>query len=93
MVWSQNTQLCEFVQKIIEIRKEYIEEDTSYEVLWEETNEKRLTFVRDGRKGRLFVSLNVSDMDQEWNRGEKNMILSSAGDKEPLEALGYKIYI
>jgi hypothetical protein len=49
--------------------------------------------VRDGRKGRLFVSLNVSDMDQEWNRGEKNMILSSAGDKEPLEALGYKIYI
>lgn len=93
MVWSQNTQLCEFVQKIIEIRKEYIEEDTSYEVLWEETNEKRLTFVRDGRKGRLFVSLNVSDMDQEWNRGEKNMILSSVGDKEPLEALGYKIYI
>lgn len=93
MVWSQNTQLCEFVQKIIEIRKEFIEEDTSYEVLWEETNEKRLTFVRDGRKGRLFVSLNVSDMDQEWNRGEKNMILSSAGDKEPLEALGYKIYI
>lgn len=93
MVWSQNTQLCEFVQKSIEIRKEYIEEDTSYEVLWEETNEKRLTFVRDGRKGRLFVSLNVSDMDQEWNRGEKNMILSSAGDKEPLEALGYKIYI
>lgn len=93
MVWSQNTQLCGFVQKIIEIRKEFIEEDTSYEVLWEETNEKRLTFVRDGRKGRLFVSLNVSDMDQEWNRGEKNMILSSAGDKEPLEALGYKIYI
>ncbi|GLB26367.1 alpha-glycosidase [Lacrimispora xylanolytica] len=93
MVWSQNTQLCEFVHKIIEIRKEYIEEDTSYEVLWKETNEKRLTFVRDGRKGRLFVSLNVSDMDQEWNRGEKNMILSSAGDKEPLEALGYKIYI
>lgn len=93
MVWSQNTQLCGFVQKIIEIRKEYIEEDTSYEVLWEETNEKRLTFVRDGRKGRLFVSLNVSDMDQEWNRGEKNMILSSVGDKEPLEALGYKIYI
>lgn len=93
MVWSQNTQLCGFVQKIIEIRKEFIEEDTSYEVLWEETNEKRLTFVRDGRKGRLFVSLNVSDMDQEWNRGEKNMILSSVGDKEPLEALGYKIYI
>lgn len=93
MVWGQNTQLCGFVQKIINIRKEFIEEDTSYEVLWEETNEKRLTFVRDGRKGRLFVSLNVSDMDQEWNRGEKNMILSSAGDKEPLEALGYKIYI
>ncbi|WP_313339795.1 glycoside hydrolase family 13 protein [Lacrimispora sp.] len=93
MVWSQNTQLCGFVQKIIEIRKEFIEEDTSYEVLWEETNQKRLTFVRDGRKGRLFVSLNVSDMDQEWNRGEKNMILSSVGDKEPLEALGYKIYI
>ena len=93
MVWNQNPQLCEFVQKIIEIRKEYIEEDTSYEVLWEETNEKLLTFVRDGSKGRLFISLNVSEMDQEWNRGEKNMILSSAGDKEPLEALGYKIYI
>ncbi|WP_277407398.1 glycoside hydrolase family 13 protein [Lacrimispora xylanisolvens] len=64
MVWSQNPQLYEFVQKIIEIRKEYIEEDTSYEVLWEETDERVLTFVRDGRKGRLFVSLNV----QRWIR-------------------------
>lgn len=93
MVWSQNPQLYEFVQKIIEIRKEYIEEDTSYEVLWEETDERVLTFVRDGRKGRLFVSLNVSEMDQEWNRGEKNMIFASTGNKELLEAMGYKLYL
>ena len=93
MVWSQNPQLYEFVQKIIEIRKEYIEEDTSYEVLWEETDERVLTFVRDGRKGRLFVSLNVSEMDQEWNREEKNMIFASMGNKELLEAMGYKLYL
>ena len=93
MVWSQNPQLYEFVQKIIEIRKEYIEEDTSYEVLWEETDERVLTFVRDGRKGRLFVSLNVSEMDQEWNRGEKNMILASTENEELLEAVGYKLYL
>lgn len=93
MVWSQNPQLYEFVQKIIEIRKEYIEEDTSYEVLWEETDERVLTFVRDGRKGRLFVSLNVSEMDQEWNRGEKNMVLASTENEELLEAMGYKLYL
>ncbi|MFW6677557.1 glycoside hydrolase family 13 protein [Lacrimispora sp. AGF001] len=93
MVWSQNPQLYEFVQKIIEIRKEYIEEDTSYEVLWEETDERVLTFVRDGRKGRLFVSLNVSEMDHEWNREEKNMILASTGNEELLEAMGYKLYL
>ena len=93
MVWSQNPQLYEFVQKIIEIRKEYIEEDTSYEVLWEETDERVLTFVRDGRKERLFVSLNVSEMDQEWNRGEKNMILASTENEELLEAMGYKLYL
>lgn len=93
MVWSQNPQLYEFVQKIIEIRKEYIEEDTSYEVLWEETDERVLTFVRDGRKGRLFVSLNVSEMDQEWNRGGENMILASTENEELLEAMGYKLYL
>ncbi|PPK81957.1 glycosidase [Lacrimispora xylanisolvens] len=93
MVWNQNPQLYEFVQKIIEIRKEYIEKDTSYEVLWKETDERVLTFVRDGRKGRLFVSLNVSEMDQEWNRGDKNMILASTENEELLEAMGYKLYL
>ncbi|MTK08348.1 MAG: alpha-glycosidase [Hungatella sp.] len=93
MVWSQNPQLYEFVQNIIKIRKEYIEEDTSYEVLWEETDERVLTFVRNGRMGRLFVSLNVSEINQEWNREEKNMILASTGNKELLEAMGYKLYL
>jgi glycosidase len=93
MVWSQNPQLYGFVQKMIEIRKKYIEEDTSYKVLWEETDERVLTFVRDGRKGRLFVSLNVSEMDLEWNRAEKNMILASTGNEELLEAMGYKLYL
>jgi cyclomaltodextrinase len=93
MVWGQNPQLCVFVQNMIEIRKEYIEESTSYEVLWDDTDEQVLTFVREGRKGRLLVSLNIAETSREWKREEGKMILASSSNKELLETMGYKIYL
>lgn len=93
MVWGQNPQLCEFVHNMIEIRKEYIGESDSYEVLWEDTDEQILTFVREGRKGRLFVSLNIAETSQEWKRKGEKMILSSSRNEDLLETMGYKIYL
>jgi glycosidase len=77
---------------MIEIRKEYIENNTSYEVQWDNTNEQVLSFARVGSKGRLFVSLNISEISQKWNKEAGKMILASSGDKELLESMGYKIY-
>ncbi|RFZ78076.1 alpha-glycosidase [Lacrimispora amygdalina] len=92
MVWGENPQLCEFVQNMIEIRKKYIEESATYEVLWKDTTQQVFTFVREGRKGRLFVSLNIAETGQKWNREERKIILASS-DEEFLEAMGYKIYL
>ena len=92
MVWGKNPSLCKFVQNMIEIRKEYIENNTSYEVQWDNTNEQVLSFARVGSKGRLFVSLNISEISQKWNKEAGKMILASSGDKELLESMGYKIY-
>ena len=93
MIWGENPQLCEFVQNMIEIRKEYIEESASYEVLWKDTTEQVLTFAREGRKGRLIVSLNIAETSQEWKREERKIILASSGNEGLLEAMGYKIYL
>ncbi|WP_099469037.1 glycoside hydrolase family 13 protein [Konateibacter massiliensis] len=91
MVWGQNPKLCVFVQRLIEIRKEYIDENTSYEVLWEQTNQNIFAFVRKSAKGRLLILFNISQTAQEYEAWEGEEILASSKRKDLLEPLGYKV--
>lgn len=93
MVWGQQPDLCVFIQRLIEIRKEFIDESSSYEVIWESTNEQVFVFMRKGMKGKLITILNIDETKQEWKENKGELLLASSRSVDILEPMGYKIYL
>lgn len=91
MEWGKNPTLCVFVKRLIEIRKEYIDEMTSYEPLWEKINENVFAFKRTNTKGKLTILINISKDLQVYEVEEGEEVLVSSRQKEILEPFGYKI--
>ncbi|KAB1437633.1 glycoside hydrolase family 13 protein [Candidatus Galacturonibacter soehngenii] len=91
MVWGQNPQLCVFVKRLIEIRKEYTDVTSSYQVLWEEMSQDIFAFERKNENGKLRVMFNLSDKTLECQKYLDDELLVSSKSKDVLEPFGYKI--
>lgn len=91
MAWGKNPKLCVFVQRLIEIRKQYIDETCSYQVLWEEMNQDIFVFERENDKGKLHVILNLSKRTLKYQNNIEEELLVSSISKEELEPYGYKV--
>lgn len=91
MVWGQNPKLCVFVQRIIEIRKKYIDATCSYQVLWDEMNHDMFAFERKNDKGSLHVIFNLSKKTLKYQKNAETELLVSSKGKKDLEPFGYRI--
>lgn len=92
MDWNVQSSQCDFVKKIIEIRKKYIGADSAYQPKWQLICDGMFAFERKNKSGKLVVAVNAGDEKKLQITEEKESLLESGYERQILQKNGYVIW-
>lgn len=92
MDWDVQGAQCDFVKKIIKIRKKYIDADSAYCPKWQIICGGVFAFERKNKSGKLVVAVNAGDEKKLQIPEEKKSLLESGYERQILHKNGYVIW-
>lgn len=95
MNWGQeNSSLTDYVKKVISIRKEYLDDQSSLKAWkeWEKSNV--FAFVREGEKGKILVAVNKGNATERIYVSEmKDILISGHVQGKDMNPGGYTVFL
>ncbi|MCM1088377.1 MAG: glycoside hydrolase family 13 protein [Muribaculaceae bacterium] len=92
MDWDIQGAQCTFLQRLITIRKQYLDADSAYRPLWQFIKEGMFAFERENKKGKLLIVINAGQEQKLQLPGEGESLLEEGYVGETLSRNGYVIW-
>lgn len=92
MEWEKKDTLCDFVGKLLKIRKETIDEKTDYRPRWEMIEAGLFAFSRKSKKGEITVIVNAGEESKLTIPDEEKILLKEGFEKGVLLRNGYLVF-